>query len=671
MFSRSVKRLLGAIALVLWLVAFALAPGISKEEKTGKHRNAVIFVADGLRATSVNEIDAPTMSWIRRHGTNFVNSHSLFPTFTTPNASAIATGHLLGDTGDFGNVLFFTGDPEFWDVDRYLLSKNFLRAGGSVTPFIEQDRVLSYLDKLSPSNNFLNETSLLAAARASNFQTAVVGKLGPALIQDVTEGNLSFAARVVPVRDTIVIDDKTGSDEGIPLSSEMIGGLLSTGLPVKAPPRGRNGVSGTSTIPGTLCPNNGQQQYFADVTTKVILPQFKNAGKNFVLVYWSRDPDGTQHNQGDSLGRLAPGINGATSRLAVRDADDNLKQILQSIKDLGLEADTDIFVTADHGFSTISKSILDQGGRRTTSYASSQNFPGVNRGWLPSGFLAIDLAHELKLPLYDPDHLLSEGYRSFIYAPIDPAKGQLPRAGNALIGGSGTITVLKPDAQVVVAANGGSDLLYLPKADKPLARRVVDFLCRQDYTSGVFVDEDALGTIPGALSMNAIGLCGSATMPRPSIVVNFRSFALESAQPTASAIEIADSSLQQGQGMHGSFSRADTFNNMAAIGPDFKEAYEDRTPVSNADVPVTMAEILRIPLPSMGKLRGRVISEALRGHPDATTFTSGVVQSAPASSGVCTILNYQELQGFRYFDAAGFAGRTVGLRSNQRDRSQR
>jgi hypothetical protein len=35
-------------------------------------------------------------------------------------------------------------------------------------------------------------------------------------------------------------------------------------------------------------------------------------------------------------------------------------------------------------------------------------------------------------------------------------------------------------------------------------------------------------------------------------------------------VEIADTGLQQGQGMHGSFSRADTFNNMAAIGPDFK-----------------------------------------------------------------------------------------------------
>ena len=53
---------------------------------TSKGRNVVIFVADGLRLSSVNSIDAPTLSTIRDTGVNFVNSHSLFSTFTTPNA---------------------------------------------------------------------------------------------------------------------------------------------------------------------------------------------------------------------------------------------------------------------------------------------------------------------------------------------------------------------------------------------------------------------------------------------------------------------------------------------------------------------------------------------------------------------------------------------------------
>ena len=33
-------------------------------------------------------------------------------------------------------------------------------------------------------------------------------------------------------------------------------------------------------------------------------------------MFWSRDPDGTLHNQGDSLNQLTPGINGPTSLAA-------------------------------------------------------------------------------------------------------------------------------------------------------------------------------------------------------------------------------------------------------------------------------------------------------------------------------------------------------------------
>ena len=72
---------------------------------------------------------------------------------------------------------------------------------------------------------------------------------------------------------------------------------------------------------------------------------FKERGKPFVMVFWSRDPDGTQHNQGDSLGRLVPGINGPTSLAAIRNADDNLARLLAALKEQGLDGDTDVILT--------------------------------------------------------------------------------------------------------------------------------------------------------------------------------------------------------------------------------------------------------------------------------------------------------------------------------------
>ncbi len=57
--------------------------------------------------------------------------------------------------------------------------------------------------------------------------------------------------------------------------------------------------------------NVEHQQWFADATTKAILPAFAKSPEPFLLVFWSGDPDQTQHAQGDSLNQLTPGINGA------------------------------------------------------------------------------------------------------------------------------------------------------------------------------------------------------------------------------------------------------------------------------------------------------------------------------------------------------------------------
>lgn len=619
---------------------------------TSPGRNVVVFVADGLRPSSVTLNDAPTLYGIRQDGVNFTNSHSLFPTFTTPNASAIATGHYLGDTGDFSNTIY-TGYP-------------VPTANSSPTPFIENDPILGDIDEHF-AGNFLDEDTLLSYARSQGYNTAAVGKLGPTLIQDVTQGNPGADGKV-PTPQTIIIDDSTGKTGGIPLSADITQRLVNTGVGATAPDRTNgvattdplsNGNSGNNTTPGTKAANTVQQQYFVNAVTEAILPKFAEESNPFALVYWSRDPDGTQHNQGDSLDSLTPGINGPTSKAAVKNADNNLAQLIQSLKDQGLYDNTDIFVTADHGFSTISKQATDTQGGKMNAYASSLTFPGVNPGYLPNGFVAIDLAHELGLPLYDAD---TKSADSKSYAAVDPTQGQRPRNGDGLIGGSGVIPPVDqaPDSKVIVAANGGSDLIYVPDKDPATVRKIVEFLSKQDYTSGLFVD-DALGNIPGALPLSSINLKGSTSLPNPTILINFKTFATDDSNPAGSEVEIADTSLQQGQGMHGSFGRGDTFNNMAAIGPDFKQGYTDLAPVSNADVATTLASILGFNIPSNGNLQGRVITEALKGNADEVDYTTGTVKSDAASNGQRTYLNYQQVGDTKYFDAAGFTGRTVRL----------
>jgi len=535
----------------------------------------------------------------------------MFPTFTMPNASALATGHWLGDTGLFSNTIY--------------AGYNVAAGNAGVAPFLESDAVLGSVDQ-HHGGNFLDETALLSAARRSGLSTAAVGKVGPILIFDHVD------RAGAP---TIVVDDATGTANGIPLAPEVSDALKQAARPLIAPTRGANGDAGNMAKPGTTVANVAQQNYFVDVATKVVLPIFKSRNKPFVLVFWSRDPDGSQHNQGDSLGKVTPGINGPTSLAAIKNADDDLARLRTAIDQLGLAATTDIVIAADHGFSTISK-------ESNTSAAARTHYADVPEGALPPGFVALDLAAAIRAPMLDPN----DGD-----APV--ATGHHPKSGNAIIGKNPA----HPD--FVVAANGGSDLVYIPSGNRKLAERAVATLLQEDYVSGIFID-DRFGRIPGTLPLSAIGLHGNAVTPVPSIVINFRSYTSGCAVPTNCTVDIADTPLQQGQGMHGSFSRSETLNFMAAIGPDFKAGFADPAPVSNADIGMTLAHVLGLKIAAKGKLHGRVIAEALPGGM-LPKVSSGTLRG-PAANGLATVLAYQKAQGTRYFDAGGFPGRTLGLR---------
>src|SRR5579859_2979445 len=576
--------------------------------------NVILFVPDGLRGHIVTPQTAPAMAAVRDRGVNFKNSHSLFPTFTTANASAMATGHYLGDTGDFSNTIY-TGYPVG-------------PADGTVTPFLEVDPVILDADAHF-GGDYLNEETVLKLARAKGFSTAALGKLGPTLIFDHTDKTGADGIH------SIVIDDATGGKNGVPLSEVMKAALAKAGLALATPPRGDNGKAGDAGTPGTLAPNTAQQAYFADVATKVVLPMFKARNKPFVLVFWSRDPDGSQHNHGDSLNTITPGINGPTSLAGIKNADNNLAALRKALDELGLAADTNILIASDHGFSTISK-------ESKTSPSAKVSYDDTPKDYLPMGFLALDLAKTLDLPLFDPND-----------GNARVADGAHPKAGNGLLGQDPA----KPD--LVVATNGGSDLIYLPKGDKKLADKTIKALLEQDYVSGIFVD-DKLGRFRGTVEMSQIGLKGKAATPTPSIVVNFRSWAQGCDEPSNCSVEIADTVLRQGQGMHGSFGRGDTLNFMAAIGPDFKTGYVDALPVNNADVGSTIAQLMGLRAPGAGGLQGRVMSEALPNG-IVPKPADGTITSKPAANGLQTVVKFQRVLSQRYFDVAGFPGRTVGL----------
>ncbi len=271
---------------------------------------------------------------------------------------------------------------------------------------------------------------------------------------------------------------------------------------------------------------------------------------------------------------------------------------------------------------------------------------------MPEGFLAIDMSHALKLPIFT-----NTG------APYDASKGERLESG-ARIGADPAA----PD--ILSVSSGGSEVMYLD-ADKAkaLTPLIVRFLTQQDYVAAIFVD-DALGPQPGALPMSAVGLEGTGRTPKPAIYVSFRDYALPACvakwiNPELCSILAANSELQQGQGSHGALTRANTRNFMAAIGPDFKAGYADETPISNADIAPTLAHILGFDLTPKGEIQGRVIAEALHGGPVSMTSAARVRRATRAVNGFVTVLETQTVGKEIYLDAAGMPGRVVGLKTRK------
>src|SRR6476660_7845220 len=150
-----------SISLVTLTASTALA-------QNNTPRNLILFIPDGR---ALGRHDASAMAEIRDKGVNFKNSHSLFPTFTMANSSAMSTGHYLGDTGTFSNTIY-TGYSS-------------VPAGDTVVPFIENDAVLGDVDEHF-GGDYLNEETILKMARAKGFSTAAIGKLGPTYLFDQT-----------------------------------------------------------------------------------------------------------------------------------------------------------------------------------------------------------------------------------------------------------------------------------------------------------------------------------------------------------------------------------------------------------------------------------------------------------------------------------------------------
>jgi hypothetical protein len=226
---------------------------------------------------------------------------------------------------------------------------------------------------------------------------------------------------------------------------------------------------------------------------------------------------------------------------------------------------------------------------------------------------------------------------------------------------------------VIVAPNGGSDLVYLSRAIfkttaavRDRLQKIVDFAEAQEWCGPIFSREPApedpsprrrrrhaplpgpyLGWINGTFTEGVVDALSPSRSP--DLIVSFaevpdlnnRTFT----GPTEPAFSLGVKGQQSvpnksqplvhpvkglvyadvgeangwttGMGMHGSAGVREIHNFCAAAGPDFKHRFRDTTPTGNVDVTPTIEQVLGV-MPNVGphgaRPAGRVMTEALAGQ---------------------------------------------------------
>jgi hypothetical protein len=171
-----------------------------------------------------------------------------------------------------------------------------------------------------------------------------------------------------------------------------------------------------------------------------------------------------------------------------------------------------------------------------------------------------------------------------------------------------------PAGAVVVAANAGSDYLFVPDANIETVKAAVVSLQSRLQFGAIFVS-DKYREIAGTLPMSLIKTETSGNGRPPDIIVCF-SYDENVAVAGKSGISYASSINRRGD--HGSFSPTDTHISLMASGPDFTPGLRDTLPTSNVDIAPTVARILKF---SMPHVQGGVLEEALQGGPPVREYT--------------------------------------------------
>ncbi len=524
--------------LLASLFLFLVAPSRAQEPAEAHHgrgRIVVLMVWDGLRPDLVTQRDTPNLFRLAREGVRFDKHHSMFPTLTMVNATALATGAPPGINGLEGNNFYLEPSPES--------PKGQIVSAEGPKAILNINGASAFKGRLIGLDTITQEV-----AREGGY-TAVIGKQGPTSVFD------NRVATVVDGKDIVGEPHKDYL-----FASEDLVAPVAAAQKVSVPPESKTAVA-----------DEQRDLYFARLVTEDALPAAKAAadeGRPALVVFWQHNPDLTQH---------VAGLGTAPAMQALSLADDNLMRVRAAIDALGIADKTDIMVVSDHGFATIKlRLVLSE---MLVAAGIKQSHESSDIVVVPNG--GADLVYLSPTEFPSP-----ESKRAVLQKIVNFAEAQ-EWCGPIFSRESATA----PDEPSRRGRRQRAPKPYLGWIDGTFSQRVIGLYNAArspDLVISFREEPDADNkhlTGPGNPAF-LIGQIGQVSTPNKSA---------ELVHPVKGVVYAdtgTSTTFTTGMGMHGAAGEREIHNFCAATGPDFRRGFVDFNPTANVDVAPTITQIL-------------------------------------------------------------------------------
>jgi arylsulfatase A-like enzyme len=279
------------------LAGLAFAVCIATATLAGNATLNIVMVLDGLRPDSITAEETPNLWRLRQDGVNFANGHSVFPTVTRTNATAIGTGTYPDRNGMFGNTL--------------------------------------YAREVDPNHAFGNDDhrNLLRLDEATGGGMVLV----PSLAEILAQRGMSLAVVSSGTTDSaLLVNPRAPKGVGVlinaywePCKRVAFPDAANAAILTRFPPAPERG--------GNRDPYSAQVSWTQRVLRDYVLTDLNPD----VVVNWLTEPDHLQH---------AIGAGSPQARDAIRNDDREVGLLLDRLRELGLAEKTNLLVVSDHGF---------------------------------------------------------------------------------------------------------------------------------------------------------------------------------------------------------------------------------------------------------------------------------------------------------------------------------